>query len=139
MRGVALGMLLVIGLGCATPAPPPPVRMDLPENPLPACPGTPNCVRETRLLDGTPEQWFDELRVVLDEMGAVSVETNLDDQRLDAVFRAFVFKDDVAVQVGAWTDSTAVHIRSASRVGYSDLGVNRRRVADFWLRVEALR
>lgn len=34
------------------------------------------------------------------------------------------FKDDVELEVGP----DAVHVRSASRVGYGDLGVNRKRV-----------
>ena len=38
-----------------------------------------------------------------------------------AVFR---FRDDVEIEA----DGDVVHVRSASRVGHSDLGVNRRRV-----------
>ena len=37
----------------------------------------------------------------------------------------FRFKDDLEIYLG---DSGKLHIRSSSRVGYSDLGVNRNRV-----------
>ena len=51
--------------------------------------------------------------------------------QIDAVFRiaVFGFKDDVEMFVES-TDNqkSMLHIKSASRVGYSDLGVNRRRV-----------
>ena len=42
---------------------------------------------------------------------------------------ALVFKDDVDVAVRTRDDGGSVlYVRSASRVGHSDLGVNRRRV-----------
>jgi len=42
---------------------------------------------------------------------------------------ALIFKDDVDVAVRARDDGgSALYVRSASRVGYSDLGVNQRRV-----------
>jgi uncharacterized protein (DUF1499 family) len=42
--------------------------------------------------------------------------------------RIFRFVDDVEFRMVA--DQGTIHLRSASRVGYSDLGVNRRRVAE---------
>lgn len=48
------------------------------------------------------------------------------DGYLHATFQTafFRFKDDVQIEV----DGDQLHIRSASRVGYGDLGVNRKRV-----------
>jgi len=47
---------------------------------------------------------------------------------LHAETRSFLFRfvDDVEFMMD--TDSRVIHVRSASRTGYSDLGVNRRRV-----------
>jgi uncharacterized protein (DUF1499 family) len=46
-----------------------------------------------------------------------------------AVYRvAWIFKDDVDVAVESDTAGSVLHLRSASRIGHSDLGVNRRRV-----------
>lgn len=53
-------------------------------------------------------------------------------RQIDAVFKIFIYKDDFAVQTEATDESSGfVHIRSSSRTGYSDLGVNRRRVKRF--------
>jgi uncharacterized protein (DUF1499 family) len=46
--------------------------------------------------------------------------------RLVVTSRVFRFKDDVELQVDA--DEGMIHYRSASRVGASDLGVNRKRM-----------
>jgi len=46
--------------------------------------------------------------------------------RAEATSRIFRFVDDVAFQLVA--EERLIHVRSASRVGYWDLGVNRRRV-----------
>lgn len=53
--------------------------------------------------------------------------------RIETVFKVFLFHDDVTIQLStAQNDQlTYLHIKSASRKGYSDLGVNRRRVAAF--------
>lgn len=58
-------------------------------------------------------------------------------ERLHAVFAAFIFRDDVDVWVQPDGDGAVLHIRSASRVGHSDLGVNGRRVGRFWKTLEA--
>ena len=48
---------------------------------------------------------------------------------IEAVFRIGPFKDDLTVAVERLKDgATALHIRSKSRVGSYDCGVNRRRI-----------
>jgi len=67
-------------------------------------------------------------------MGAHNVELLEEPLRINTVFKAFIYKDDfiVLIEDEEAGDSTCrVHIRSSSRVGYSDLGVNRRRVKRF--------
>lgn len=56
-----------------------------------------------------------------------------DNYRIESVFKVLFFRDDMIIQLTE-KDSTSsyLHIRSASRVGESDLGVNRRRVKTFF-------
>lgn len=104
----------------------------LPENPLVPCPDTPNCVRETRLFDFPADTLFARARTTLDAIGAATVQAHPEGRRLEAVFKVFFFKDDVTLAVEPHDGGSALHIRSASRVGQSDLGVNRRRVNRFF-------
>ena len=46
----------------------------------------------------------------------------------------FRFVDDVEFLLDA--DSLSIHVRSASRVGYSDLGANRARALAIWQKFE---
>lgn len=99
-------------------------------NPLPACPDTPNCVRSSRLMHTDSSAVMRALiKVLADE--AESVESNDEEKKIHAVYRIPVFgwKDDVNITLKSETSNkTILFIRSASRVGESDLGVNQRRV-----------
>ena len=104
----------------------------LPENPLPPCPGTPNCERTARPYEIPPDTLFVAAQRALEALGPVTLRLpdSPSGRRAEAVYRvALVFKDDVDVAVRTRADGdSALYVRSASRVGYSDLGVNRRRV-----------
>lgn len=104
----------------------------LPANPLPACPGTPNCVRDSRMYSLDPEMLFRQAEAALESIGAATIERDAAGRRLDAVFRVFFFRDDVQILVAPHEGGSVLHIRSASRVGKRDLGVNRRRVQRFY-------
>ena len=110
----------------------------LPENPLPPCPTSPNCVRQTRLFDRPADALFVQAQAALEALGASTVSAMPETRRLDAVFTVFLFKDDVALFVESHEEGAALHLRSASRVGYSDLGVNKRRVKRFFETLEKL-
>lgn len=99
-----------------------------PSNPLPGCPESPNCVRTTWVYAASPDELFAKTGPALIAAGAGSVTQDIGGRRLDAVFTVFLFKDDVAVIIEPYESGAAVHIRSASRTGQSDLGVNGRRV-----------
>ncbi|MDX1585670.1 MAG: DUF1499 domain-containing protein [Balneolaceae bacterium] len=102
------------------------------QNPLPECPGTPNCVRITRHLEVTPEQSIAIARQVLNRMNASDTSFDKQDKNIHSVFQVFLFKDDMDIKVQEAEPGTSyLHIRSASRTGRSDLGVNRRRVKKF--------
>lgn len=100
------------------------------------CPETPNCVSSRH--PGT-DHYIEPLRYhgdmaeakavllgVLNELERVQIVENADGY-IRAVFRSMLFRfaDDVELQFDDVEKS--IHIKSASRVGYSDLGVNRRR------------
>lgn len=68
---------------------------------------------------------------LLDSTDRVRIEAH-DGGYLHAIFTTKImrFKDDVEFEL----EGRTLHVRSASRVGYSDLGANRKRVE--WLRAQ---
>ena len=112
--------------------PPPPAIQQ-----LAPCPDRPNCVSSQAedeahrvaplALEGTPEEALARLRRIIEAMPGATVD-EVGDGWLSARFRSrvFGFVDDLEMAVDE--ANGVVHVRSASRVGYSDLGVNRRRV-----------
>ncbi len=108
------------------------------EGSLSKCPDTPNCVCSEQENDAKhaiapiplpQEITFDPLPIFKDvvrEMGGtVQAESN---NYLAAIFSSaiFGFVDDLEVRIDS--AQQVVHIRSASRIGYGDLDVNRKRV-----------
>lgn len=57
---------------------------------------------------------------------------------IDAEFRVFFFIDDVTIRVEPNDTGCRVWVRSSSRVGDSDLGVNKRRVNKFFNKLRIL-
>jgi uncharacterized protein (DUF1499 family) len=126
---VVAGALLVglFGMGCSSSSGSLPSAA--PSNPLPACPDSPNCERISADYAAPADQLFARVQTALRDLGPARMRLDPDSMRAAAVYRvAWVFKDDVAVAVEPTSDGSRLHVRSASRVGHSDLGVNRRRV-----------
>jgi uncharacterized protein (DUF1499 family) len=72
---------------------------------------------------------FAAAQSALETLSPVQLRPQPDSMRASAVYRvALVFKDDVQIAVDPQAPGSVLHVRSASRVGESDLGVNRRRV-----------
>ena len=104
---------------------------------LAACPDTPNCVStqagdtlhaiEPFRFAGSPAHAMQQLRTLVEAQPRATIVTAANDY-LHVAFRSLVFRfvDDVEFFVDA--DERVVHFRSASRVGHSDLGANRRRM-----------
>jgi uncharacterized protein (DUF1499 family) len=101
------------------------------------CPDTPNCVSS---LAKNPKHQVEPFKlkkdsktswdVVRKTVGLLS-RTNIvsaDKSNIHAECRSIIFRfvDDLALHLSP--SNGIIHIRSASRTGYSDLGVNRRRV-----------
>jgi uncharacterized protein (DUF1499 family) len=100
--------------------------------PFKPCPDSPNCYithLELKKPLGTAKL---ATKKVLQVMGAKQVQEVAGG--FDAVFQIFIFLDDVTIRFTGSESNPTLWIRSASRVGHSDLGVNKRRVIDFLAR-----
>lgn len=93
---------------------------------LAPCPSAPNCVAsedsesDDKRIEPLPVGAWPHLASVIAEMGGIVVKQN--DEYISAEFSSDTFKfvDDVEFRL----TKEVIHIRSASRVGYSDNGVN---------------
>jgi uncharacterized protein (DUF1499 family) len=76
---------------------------------------------------------FDRALEVLSGMGLEIVNADRDGGRIEAVATSFWFgfKDDLVVRIRANGAGSIVDLRSVSRVGLSDLGVNAKRIEEF--------
>jgi len=104
---------------------------------LPPCPESPNCV-SSQAGDSAhyiaplaaapdPELAWRRLKAALGALPRLRVvEEDPDYLHAEATSRVFRFVDDVEFLLDR--DGGLIHVRSASRTGYSDFGVNRRRV-----------
>jgi len=135
MMGLApmLGMFL---LGCSGVRP---QNLGVKDGKLAPCPSTPNCVSsqgsgqehgiEPLHFTGTgADAWAKLKKIVLGMKRArIVTETNM---YLHAEYTSLIwrFVDDVEFVV--FDKEKVIHVRSASRLGKSDLGVNRKRVEE---------
>lgn len=102
----------------------------LPFNP---CPTTPNChIDYVDIRVGT-DKGLGLIHRTLKSMGARNI--NINRNRLTSEFRVLVFTDDVQVIAEPTDQGCRVWIRSSSRVGEYDLGVNARRVKKFFTKL----
>ena len=102
----------------------------LSSSPLNACTSSLNCVHEAYLFDVLPSELTQVTMEVLNANKYLDSVTQgtVDHHRIDAVFNAWRFKDDVQIAAEAHEGGSVLFIKSASRTGKSDLGVNKRRV-----------
>ena len=114
---------------------------------LKPCPNSPNCVSsyatdishnvEPLRYTGTIDNARKAVLSVLDSMDRTRVVTENDDY-IHAKCKSMVFRfvDDLEFYFDE--KESVIHVRSASRVGYSDFGANRKRVAEFRQRLMRL-
>jgi uncharacterized protein (DUF1499 family) len=111
-----------------------PSNLGVKDGKLAACPGTPNCVSSQSddpqsKIDALPGVAIADIKKVVNAMaGTTIVEEN--NNYLYAEFKSKLmgYVDDVEFYLDSSTN--AVQVRSASRLGKSDLGVNRKRVEE---------
>lgn len=100
------------------------------------CPKSPNCVCSDAADDhaiaplklaADPQQTWQKLQDYLEQQSAYTIkEVDGGYLRVEARTRLLRFVDDVEFELR--TEAGVIAVRSASRVGYSDLGANRRRI-----------
>jgi uncharacterized protein (DUF1499 family) len=130
-----LASVLVVFLfsGCSGTRP---SNLGVKDNRLSPCPSSPNCVSsqsddEKHKIDpirftSTPAEAMDKLKKVVQGMERTKGVRETQDY-LHVEFRTLLgFVDDVEFYLDG--SQKVIHLRSASRVGYWDLGVNRRRM-----------
>lgn len=131
-------MTMTIGLlgivGCAGERP---VNSGAKDGRLAACPSSPNCVSSQAddekhriaplVFSGDPDAVFARLKLMLDRRHDTKIITEKPGYLL-LELRTVLFVDDGEFLL----DRTrkVIHIRSASRLGYSDLGKNRSRMEE---------
>ncbi|MBI5843438.1 MAG: DUF1499 domain-containing protein [Deltaproteobacteria bacterium] len=104
---------------------------------LAACPNSPNCVSseaadarhkvEPFRFNKDAKEALDRLAEIISGMKGGKIVERRDDY-IHAVFSSGVFKFKDDVEFLADPEKGIIHVRSAARMGYSDFGVNRKRV-----------
>ena len=112
---------------------------------LAQCPNRPNCVSsqssdkehyiEPIVMTVAPAEAKNHILTVLNQFERTKIIVTDDNYvRVTFTSRIFRFVDDMefyfpdVIPQGATSKEITIHIRSASRVGYSDLGANRKRI-----------
>ncbi|OVE77244.1 hypothetical protein BVX99_03200 [bacterium F16] len=127
------GLLAIAGISCASRMSP---ELGLVDGKLRPPPSTPNCVcsefKDSKAFiapftfEGTPEEAWQQLKAAVLEEGGVIVEESRNYRWFTFTSRIFRFVDDVEFRLDS--ERRTIHVRSASRIGHSDLGVNRKRI-----------
>lgn len=101
------------------------------------CPASPNCVCSQHAdvehaiapfaIQGDGEAEWERLRQAIQNTSRAVIVTETPDY-LHAEFTSLIFRFVDDVELFRAPADGVIHVRSASRVGYSDLGVNRQRV-----------
>ncbi len=112
-----------------------PTNLGVKDGQLAPLPNKPNCVCsqaassaqhiEPIQYSGSAHEAMVRLKALLERKGKVHVVTS-SKAYIHAEFRAMIFFDDV--EFYAPPGQQLIHVRSASRLGHSDLGANRRRI-----------
>jgi uncharacterized protein (DUF1499 family) len=132
----AIVVLSILSIGCTGVRP---VNLGIKDGKLAPCPYTPNCVSsqssdrehfvEPLSFTGTALEARAGITKIILSMKRSRIITDTDSY-IHAEFTSAVFRfvDDVEFQFDE--GAKVIHVRSAARLGHSDLGVNRKRVED---------
>ena len=110
-----------------------PVDLGLKDGYLRPCPSSPNCVNsmvnedEVHRIDPFRGVSLAELRELLQNEESVEIVTDHENY-LHAEFTSLIMRFVDDVEFFSVAEEQVIHVRSASRLGRSDLGANRRRV-----------
>ena len=127
---------LILLTGCAGTMP----DLGINNGGLMPCPKTPNCMNSQAVDEkhhiqpirypGTSQDARSRLLQILESEKRTKILTAKDNYiRAEFMSALFRFVDDVEFYFPKeHADETVIHIRSASRIGYSDFGANRKRI-----------
>ena len=134
IRGIVYTVLagfMVFSSGCKSS------NIGIENNALKPCPGSPNCVSsmaknpshhiEPFRYEGTSKSARKKLISIIESTKRAQIITS-ESNYIHAEFTSLIFRfvDDVEFYFG--DPAPVIHVRSESRVGYSDLGANRKRI-----------
>jgi uncharacterized protein (DUF1499 family) len=145
VAGVAA--VAVFWVGCSAPRP---AGLGVNAGRLSDCPSSPNCISSQAdpadaehyaaplKFDGDAlAAWERAKQAALTLEGAKLFEARDDYAAFEITTRVLRFVDDLELALDR--EANAIHVRSASRLGHSDLGVNRKRVEALRAAFEATR
>lgn len=114
---------------------------------LPACPNSPNCVSSQanhtdaehyiapfKITVPATKAWQALQDALLQQSRTIITHKTEGTLKAEATSLIFRFVDDVDAVLD--TTNQTIHIRSASRTGYSDFGVNRKRIESLRLALQ---
>ena len=111
-----------------------PNNLGVKDGKLAPCPGTPNCVSSQSedaqfKIDPLPPVTIADLKTIVANMERTTIIEETDNY-LYAEFKSKLmgYVDDVEFYLDP--DANVIQVRSASRLGQSDLGVNRKRIEE---------
>lgn len=104
--------------------------------PIEACADEASCALEIRHLMHDAAEIFDAAQRSIHRMSPVDFEQDEEHYRIRAAFRVLFFLDDMHVAIVPTSNGCTMHVRSESRSGVWDAGVNRRRVERFFRTLE---
>lgn len=123
-------------MGCSATFP----KLGIMNDELISCPNKPNCVSSQATdtehyiqpihFTGTPQDAQDRLLQILNALERTKIIVVQENYiRVEFTSKIFQFIDDVEFYFPATnTEHIIIHFRSASRIGYSDLGANQKRI-----------
>ena len=127
---------LIFFTGCTGVIP----KLGIENGQLIQCPTTPNCVNsqakdkkhyiEPILMTGTPLEVKNNILKILNDLKRAKIIVAEDHYiRVEFISKVFRFIDDLEFYFpNTKSKEMTIHVRSASRVGHSDFGVNRKRI-----------
>jgi len=94
---------------------------------------------EPLIAKAPKDKVFEAARQAIRSMGLEIVDANPAEGHIEAVDTSLLygFKDDMVVRIQEGSEGTRVDVRSMSRVGRSDLGMNAKRIRTFMARLRS--
>ncbi len=146
-RSISIVCVIFLSLTSLIIFPEQTLAVGITDNHLTACPTSPNCVvsqngDEKHAIDPIPyhvdrDQAKETLLKVLTVVPRTEVVEETDNY-IHALSKSRIFKFTDDVEFYFPSDENVIHVRSASRVGESDLGVNKRRIEQIRLAMQDL-